>query len=109
MARYLVIESRDPYESQSVDQTYDLAAGLSRDGHEVTLLLVQNAVLSARKGARTAPLMGKVEKTSVKVMADDFALRQRGIDASRLAPGITATHLDLVIDELAAGAKAIWH
>ena len=45
----------------------------------------------------------------VEVRADDFSLRERGISADRLQPGVTPSPLDLVIDRLAEGAKAIWH
>ena len=39
MANYLLIESRDPFESNDIGQLYELAAGLARDGNSVTLFL----------------------------------------------------------------------
>jgi hypothetical protein len=36
-------------------------------------------------------------------------LRERGITADRLATGIEAASLDVVIDQLADGRKALWH
>ena len=50
MTKYLLIESRDPFESNDVGYYYDLAADLARRGDEVTLFLVQNGVLPARSG-----------------------------------------------------------
>jgi hypothetical protein len=43
----------------------------------------------------------------VTVLADDFSLQERGI--AKLAEGVTAAPIDVVVDHLAAGHKAIWH
>ena len=48
MAQYLLIESRDPFESNEVGYYYDLAKGLVEGGNQVTVFLVQNGVLPAR-------------------------------------------------------------
>ena len=56
MAKYLLIESRDTFESKDVSRYYDLAKGLKQDGNDVTLFLVQNGVLAARQNARFAAL-----------------------------------------------------
>jgi hypothetical protein len=37
MAKYLLIESRDPFDSNDVANFYDLATGLVREGNEVSL------------------------------------------------------------------------
>jgi hypothetical protein len=42
MSKYMLIESRDPFDSNDVAFSLDLAAGRAKAGHEVTLLLVQN-------------------------------------------------------------------
>jgi hypothetical protein len=108
MSQYLLIESRDPFESSDVAFTYELAAGLAKAGHEVTVLLVQNGVLPARRGARAEDLR-TVVRSGVKVLADDFSLAERGIDPSRLAAGIEPAPIDVVVDHLAAGHKTLWH
>ena len=55
MARYLLIESRDPFDSNDTGFCQDLAKQLA-GGNEVTVFLVQNGVLPARAGvARGAP------------------------------------------------------
>ena len=108
MSRYLFIESRDPFESNDVAFSYELAAGLARAGNEVTVLLVQNGVLPARRGARAEDLRAAV-RSGVKVVADDFSLAERGIDTSRLAAGIEPAPIDIVVDHLAAGARTLWH
>jgi len=108
MGRYLLIESLDPFESKDVEQYQGLAASLARAGSEVTLFLVQNGVLAARRGARPSVLTELAEQR-VEVLADDFSLRERGIPASRLAPGVASAPLDVVIDRLADGWKTLWH
>jgi hypothetical protein len=108
MAKYLLIESRDPFESNDVGFCYDLAANLAREGNEVTLFLVQNGVLPARSGADKGGL-SKVAEAGVEVLADDFSLRERAIPASGLGAGVAAAALDVVVDQLADGRKTIWH
>jgi sulfur relay (sulfurtransferase) complex TusBCD TusD component (DsrE family) len=106
--KYLLIESRDPFESNDCKDFYELAASLAKEGKEVTLFLVQNGVLPARRSAQSQALTG-LRKAGVKVLADDFSLRERGITAARLAEGVEETSLDVVVDQLAEGRKAIWH
>jgi hypothetical protein len=107
MAQYLLIESRDPFESTN-DVAYfcELAKGLKDQGNEVTVFLAQNGVFAARASAK-APTLAALVKGGVKVIADDFALKERGI--TKLADGVTAGAIDLVVDHLAAGHKTIWH
>jgi predicted peroxiredoxin len=108
VASYLLIESRDPFESVVVPRQYDLAASLARAGNEVTLFLVQNAVLPARPGMHSK-LLTAASKAGVQVLADEFSLRERGIAAGKLAEGVSSAALSVVIDQLAAGRKALWH
>jgi sulfur relay (sulfurtransferase) complex TusBCD TusD component (DsrE family) len=103
---YLLIESRDPFECNDVGYYYDLAKGLVESGNQVTLFLAQNGVLAARPSARSAAL-SSLAQSGVTVLADDFSLQERGI--TKLADGITATPIDVVVDRLVAGHKAIWH
>jgi predicted peroxiredoxin len=108
MAKYMIIESRDPFDSNDVAFSYDLATGLAKAGHEVTLLLVQNGVLPARRGAKAEGLAA-VMQAGVKVLADDFSLDERGITRSRMTAGVEPTPIDIVIDHLAEGHKTLWH
>ncbi len=106
MAEYLLIESRDPFESNDVGYYYDLARGLLEAGNQVTLLLVQNAVLAARPSAQ-APGLRALAGSGVKILADDFALKQRGI--TKLLDGVQVVPIDVVVDHLEAGHKTLWH
>jgi len=83
-----------------------LAAALAHDGARVTLLLVQNGALAARRGAR-APQLDALTAAGVPVLADEFALRERGI--AEVAPNIAPTGIDTLVGALASGAKALWN
>ncbi len=108
MSKYLLIESRDPYESGDVGHYFDVAQGLAGEGNEVTLFLVQNGVLQARSGAQAAGLDAAI-KAGIEILADDFSLRERAIGAADLCAGVKPSPLDTVVDALAGGSKAIWH
>ncbi len=108
MGQYLLIESRDPFDSGDAQNFYDLAAGLAKDGHSVTLFLVQNGVLPARRSSKSDALAA-LAGDGVEVLADAFALQERGISSDRLVAGITSAPLDIVVDQLAEGRKALWH
>ena len=103
---YLLIESRDPFESNDVAHYYELSKGLVDAGNEVTLLLVQNAVLAARPSDHSGALSA-LWKSGVKVLADEFSLKERGI--SKLAEGVATTSIEIVVDHLEAGHKTLWH
>src|SRR5262245_64191277 len=100
MSKYLLIASRDPFESGDVGHYYDLATQLVKSGNEVTVFLVQNGVLPARRGPRSAAL-SSLATAGVEVLADDFSLKERGITADQLATGVKSSPLDTVIDQLA--------
>ena len=46
-------------------------------------------------------------KAGVEVYADDFSLRERGIEVP--VRGVKAASIDIVIDHMAAGWSPIWH
>jgi sulfur relay (sulfurtransferase) complex TusBCD TusD component (DsrE family) len=106
MAQYLLIESRDAFESNDVAYYYDLAKGLVESGNQVTLFLAQNGVLAARPSAQSAAL-GALAQSGVTVLADDFSLQERGI--AKLAEGVTAASIEVIVDHLAAGHRTLWH
>jgi sulfur relay (sulfurtransferase) complex TusBCD TusD component (DsrE family) len=106
MAEYLLIESRDPFESNDVGYYYGLASGLVEAGNQVTLFLIQNAVLAARPAAQTPQLRALIG-SGLKVLADDFALKERGI--AKLLDGVQIAPIEIVVDHLEAGHKTLWH
>ena len=107
MSDYLLIESRDPFEDRSVDEDYALAEALVRHGDDVVFYLVQNGVLPARSGASAEGLARLVE-AGVRVAADSFSLRERGIGSDELRSGVSAGELDAVLDAMEAGRKVMW-
>lgn len=108
MPRYVLIESRDPFDSNDTRFCVDLATKLAGQKHRVEVYLVQNGVLSARSGARSNDL-ARLTGAGINVLADSFSLKERGIDANRLAAGVAAASLEVVLDALAEGAQVIWH
>jgi len=103
---YLLIESRDPFECNDVGYYYDLAKGLVESGNQVTLFLAQNGVLAVRPSVHSV-VLSALAQSGVTVLADAFSLQERGI--VKLAKGVAASPIDVVVDHLAAGHKTIWH
>src|ERR1700687_4992723 len=97
MSRYLLIESRDPFDSNDTRFCHDLARQLAAANNEVTLFLVQNGVLPARSGARSGDL-ASLAGAGVRVLGDSFSLKEGGIDEKRLASGIAEAPLDVALD-----------
>ena len=108
MSRYLLIESRDPYGSTDPRGYATLASQLKAAGHEVALFLVQNGVLPVRAEARCAELRDAIG-AQVEVLADEFSLRERGIENARVLPGVRVAPIAIVVERLAAGWKTLWH
>jgi len=108
MAQYILIESRDPFDSNDVPQFYELAGNLAKNGDTVSLFLVQNGVLPTRQGVKSTAL-ADLAGMGVEILADEFSLSERGIGHDRLASGVKPAPLDVVVDHLADGRKAIWH
>lgn len=109
MTRYVFIESRDPFESRDTQFVEETAAALTQRGHEVTVFLVQNGVLASRKNARDAYL-ARLAQAGITLLADDFSLRERGIQPAELHPGVRPSSIEALVDALLQeNTKAIWH
>lgn len=110
MSRYVFIESRDPFESHDTQFVEETAIGVKERGHDVTVFLVQNGVLAARKSVRRLERLERLAEAGVTLLADDFSLRERGITAEELAPNVRASGIDVLVDALAQeNTKALWH
>ena len=109
MTSYLFIESRDPFESRDTDFVAETAAALKERDQEVTVFLVQNGVLAARRGARD-PYLDRLARAGVRILADDFSLRERGIAGHELRAHVTQSGVEALVELLAREeTKAIWH
>ena len=107
MTRYVFIESRDPFESRDTAFIEETAIAVKERGHDVTVFLVQNGVLAARKSARQLQRLAEI---GVTLRADDLSLRERGINAEELRPGIQESGIDELVDAIAQdNTKAMWH
>ena len=112
MAKYLLIESRDPFEYGDVDYFCNMAGDLASAGNDVTFFLIQNGVLMSRQGVQGNPLASVLGGSSgrIQVVADDFSLKERGISSSSLGQGVKTSNVDSLVDLLMEdGVKAVWH
>ncbi len=108
MAKYLVIESRDPFDSSDSEYFSELVQGISKRGNGTTLFLVQNGVLPVRKGSKHSDMITKLIRSKVNVLADSFSLKERAIGT--LVQGVEVATMDRLVDLLLEpGTKAIWH
>ena len=109
MTNYIFIETRDPFESRDTRFLVEAATALKERGNEVTVFLVQNGVLAARRNARGSHLPPLAE-AGVRLLADDFSLAERGIGESELLPGVRPAGVASLVDYLARdNTKAVWH
>jgi sulfur transfer complex TusBCD TusB component (DsrH family) len=108
MAKYLVIESRDPFDSSDSGYFSELVQGIAGRGNQTTLFLVENGVLPACKDAKYSDVIIKLIQNKVEVLADGFSLKERAI--SNLADGVQVANIDRLVDLLLEpDTKAIWH
>jgi hypothetical protein len=103
----MIVETRDAIAVRDVEWSADLLATMRQAGQACTLMLAENGVLGARASASPAFLSNLVG-AGVEILADRFALRERGIPEEQIASGISAAELDVVVDRLAAGGTVIW-
>ena len=110
MPGYLLIESRDPFESAGTSHFMELARSLAKEAKEgpVTLFLVENGVLPARR-CEASKAFAALAKGGVEILADEFSLRERGIGRECMQPEVKPASLDVVIERMAEGRKALWH
>ena len=108
-SQYVFIESRDHFDPTSGGFVADTAGALRERGCAVTVFLVQNAVLATRQHARGSRV-GRLAAMGVTVLADDFSLRERGIEANELAAGVQPAPIGRLVDLMTQpDAKTLWH
>jgi len=108
MAKYLLVESHDPFENDDVRNVYELATSLARAANRVTLYLTHNGVRAARAGEHTF-WFAALARVGVEVLADGRSLRERGMAGDHLSPGVQPTSEETLVDRLAEGRQTIWH
>lgn len=107
MKHYMIIETRDPHESRDVDWMAELTARLRKGGASATVMLAENGVFAARAGA-SATALRTLAEAGCTVLADRYALRERGIRESDLARAVKPADLDEVVNAMEAGASVMW-
>ncbi len=111
MVSYLLIESRDPFEYADTDYMYQIAEQLVDNGNDVTLFLIQNGVFVTRRSSKNNPMDTLLSRQgNIKIMAEEFSLRERGIEVQHLVDGIQIAGIDFLIDMLVDSKfKVLWH
>lgn len=108
MARYLIVESRDPREYRGSAYILTLAGKLKDMGHDVTVYLIENGVLAAKNGSKAGKALFDLSTRGVKLLAEDVSLKARGI--GQIVQGVTTSTIDQLADLLVDGCdKVIWH
>ncbi|MGH9902918.1 MAG: DsrE family protein [Pyrinomonadaceae bacterium] len=109
MTNYVFIESRDPFESRDARFVEETASALKERGHSVTVFLLQNGVLASRRNS-AGSYLARLAEAGVRLLADDFSLCERGIQAEELRPDVEASSIETLVDALVQeNTKAIWH
>jgi predicted peroxiredoxin len=109
MARYLIVETKNPLEGGGY--AFELGTQLRELRHDVTIYLLQDAVFTARKTFKAgADLVAQAERDGVRLVADRISLRQRGVGGDRVAKGVSLGDMPELVDLLMERSdKAIWH
>src|SRR6266508_5809993 len=100
MDSYVLVGSRDP-DSPDSRRCYELAGMLAESGADVTVFLLQNGVLAARRTSAGATALSRLASRTA-VVADDFSLRQRAIPIAEIADGVTSGDIDDLVDAVMA-------
>lgn len=109
MISYVFIESRDLFETRDTRFVAETAAALKAVDNEVTVFLVQNAVLAARAGCQNSYLFDLIA-AGVRVLADEFSLAERGIAPEALRTGVCPSGLGPLVEMLAReDTRPMWY
>ena len=109
MISYVFIESRDPFESRDTQFVADTATALKEHDNEVTVFLIQNGVLAARRNSIGSHLP-QLASAGVTLLVDGFSLKERGIAPTEINSTIRESNVETLVDILVReNTKAIWH
>jgi predicted peroxiredoxin len=94
----LLLTARDPLQAADVAHPVRLARQLAAAGHDVTLVLLEDAVTLVRAGHAWSDAVVAARQAGVRVAAEEEALARRAID--RLVDGVKPITLGEVVDAL---------
>jgi len=101
-AGHLLVETKE-----SGDAFLRDARALAGTGRDVTLLLIQDAAGAA---LRSRAAIARLTDAGVRVLIDDFSLRQHAVRAADLPTGLRIVDADDIADLLLTpGVKVVWH
>lgn len=107
MHDYLFIESRDLFTDRSAAAEHAVLRSLAEAGDRVALYLVQNGVFGARRSA-AEDLLAPLADGDIRILADDYSLRERAIAIDELRDGVRPASIDTVVDALEDGHRVVW-
>lgn len=96
--KILLLAARDPLEAADVAHPARLARQLTGAGHEVMLVLLEDAVTLARAGHAWSDALTSAQEAGVRILAEDEALSRRAVH--RLVAGVKPLSLGEVVDAL---------
>lgn len=106
MTSYLLIESASDREAPDVAGLRELAAGLSRRGHDVVLYLLQNAVLTGP----ARPNVNDLLRAGVQVWVDERSVTGRLPGGADAPEGVRLACMpELVRRLMTPGVRPVWH
>jgi len=108
MARYLIVDSRDLTEYTGAGFIQKAAGQLQGAGNEVTLFLIENGVIAARKGSDVGGKLAALAQGGVRIVVDDVSCSARGI--SQFSDGVVSSNIDHLADLIVEGSdKVFWY
>lgn len=108
MARYLIVDSRDLTEYTGARFIQKAAGQLQSAGNEVTLFLIENGVIAARKGSDLGAEIAALARGGVRVVVDDVSCSARSI--TQFADGVASSNIDHLADLIVEGSdKVLWY
>jgi hypothetical protein len=108
MTDYLLVETGGPTAGPSCDRFVGDAVRLAEEDAEVTLLLIENGVAAAVRGAQ--PGVGALLRHGGELWVDSFSLRQRAVCPDDLVSGARVVEMtDVAARLLRPGLMAVWH
>src|SRR5918992_435475 len=109
MSRYLLIETKSPLDGGTY--AFELGQQLRELRHDVTVYLLQDGVLTARRSFKAGQeLIQQADHHGLRVLVDAVSARQRGVIGDRVAKEVSLADMGELVDHLMERAdKAIWH
>lgn len=98
--RIVLLVARDPLRAADGADPAHMARSLAAEGHEVTLVLLEDAVAMARQAHRDAEVLQQAAAAGVRIVADEDAMSRRGVAdrAAEVRPAGLGEVVDLLFD-----------